>query len=180
MNQKQKQKFQPYLYGAYGMNTSRASMGRRCPDARPVGTLVLQDYRLAFRGVADIVPSKRSTMHVALWEITPECEASLDVLEGFRADGGGLYDKIYLPINKGKHRGREVMIYQMTRRDCAPPSGYYEQLLREGYGEFGMPAAQINRAIVQAKAAQRERRAAQRELAWDDPDTYPAHPWEFV
>lgn len=37
-------------YLAYGSNLSVAQMAQRCPDAVYVGTAVLNDYRLLFKG----------------------------------------------------------------------------------------------------------------------------------
>ena len=71
------------LYFAYGANTDMDSMGMRCPKAKPVGRGTLWDYMLVFRRVADIIRNNDHVVQGGLWEITPECEASLDRFEGF-------------------------------------------------------------------------------------------------
>lgn len=38
------------LYFAYGSNINLDQMDMRCPDARVVGTVVLEGYELLFRG----------------------------------------------------------------------------------------------------------------------------------
>ena len=77
------------LYFAYGSNINLDQMAYRCPDARVIGPVVLEGYRLAFRGnasgngVATVVPHKGGKVHGLLWEITPACEQTLDRYEGY-------------------------------------------------------------------------------------------------
>lgn len=146
-------RFQPYLYAAYGMNTSYEEMRRRCPDAEPVGRVLLRNHRLVFRGVADVVWSLGHQTHLALWRITAKCEKALDGLEGFRTDHSGLYDKRYFRIHgAGPLGGQWAMMYVMTSRTyIAPPSEYYEKMLRAGYRNFDMPQSQIDAAKQNAK-----------------------------
>ena len=70
-------------YFAYGANTNNENMKYRCPLAINLGKLILPDYRLVFRGVADIEPYAGSSVQGVLWEITEDCEKSLDVYEGY-------------------------------------------------------------------------------------------------
>jgi len=168
-----KQKFLPYLYAAYGMNTSVEQMATRCPNAEAVGKAKLAGYKLAFRGVADVIPEKGRTMHVALWRVTKDCIAALDRLEGFREGGGGLYDKVY--VEHPKH-GR-IMFYKMTRRLLAPPSEFYESMLREGYEDFDMPASQIDIAKRTATRVYSER--GERVARKDAEASIRAGGWEF-
>jgi hypothetical protein len=72
-----------YLYMAYGMNTNRRAMEARCPLAKPMGGFYLPNYRLVFRGVADIVPEDGGVVPVVLWSITGKCLQALDRLEGY-------------------------------------------------------------------------------------------------
>ena len=46
-------KYKKYLYGAYGSNLNIGQMGVRCPNAEPVGSLVLHGWELKFRGVLE-------------------------------------------------------------------------------------------------------------------------------
>ncbi len=54
------------LYFAYGSNINLNQMAYRCPAAEVVGPMVLNDYKLLFRGnyrgngVATIAPHKRT------------------------------------------------------------------------------------------------------------------------
>ena len=47
-------------YLAYGSNLSVAQMAQRCPDAVYVGTAVLTDYRLLFKGSQWKLPHGRA------------------------------------------------------------------------------------------------------------------------
>ena len=64
------------FYLAYGSNLNLEQMAHRCPTAKPIGTAVLKDYQLLFRGghggsVATVEPFKGKTVPCLLWEITP-------------------------------------------------------------------------------------------------------------
>lgn len=54
-----------------------------------VGPVTLENYELLFHGnlrgagVATIAPREGSTVHGLLWNLTPECERSLDYYEGY-------------------------------------------------------------------------------------------------
>lgn len=138
------------LYFAYGSNINLDQMAHRCPAAEVVGPVVLENYRLLFRGnyrgngVATIVPRKGSKVHGLLWKITPVCEKSLDTYEAFPH----LYDK--QPVTVQDRSGQEfpVMAYVMTERckEPAVPSNLYYNGILEGYRQNGLPTAALKRA----------------------------------
>ncbi len=133
------------LYFAYGANTNLASMAARCPLAKAHGKMILQDFKLKFRGVADVVPAKGRSVFGALWWITPRCERALDAFEGFP----NFYEKEYgKVIVDGKEE--TVMFYVMASNGpAAPPYSTYENTLRVGYAEFDLPLEQIDLAILE-------------------------------
>ena len=55
------------LYLAYGSNLNVSQMSSRCPDAIPMGGFYLPDYKLVFRGVADIEYEKGNAIPVGMW-----------------------------------------------------------------------------------------------------------------
>tara|TARA_R100000700_G_scaffold26046_1_gene32859 strand:+ start:2293 stop:2775 length:483 start_codon:yes stop_codon:yes gene_type:complete len=124
------------LYLAYGSNLNKKQMAVRCPAARPVGSAMIYGWELVFRGVADIVKSKDTSMYlpVGIWEIEPEDELSLDVYEGYRGDDTSLYDKI-------KVAG--IMTYQMTSDGIYAPSASYFNSILEGYRDFGLDTSYL-------------------------------------
>ena len=125
------------LYFAYGANLNLEGMRFRCPSAHPVSAFSLQDYQLAFSGVATIQPKPGATVPGALWEITEECEDNLDVFEGFPF----LYSKIYLTQGN-----QEFIAYVMNDDPPAGPSRSYFNTIREGYRDWNLPIAELERA----------------------------------
>jgi gamma-glutamylcyclotransferase len=77
-------------YFAYACNLSKKQMLERCPDARPLNTAVLPNYRLAFVGwsrqwhgaVATVKSERRQKVRGAIYEITDACAHHLDTFEG--------------------------------------------------------------------------------------------------
>ena len=104
------------LYFAYGSNINLEQMAVRCPAAQVVGPAVLDGYELLFRGnrrgtgVATIEPLPGSQVHGLLWKLTPECERSLDVYEGYPR----LYEKEDITVRTGDGKDVVVMAYIMT------------------------------------------------------------------
>ena len=103
---------QKRYYIAYGSNLNISQMRMRCPHARVIGTSVIPDYELLFKGsmtgsYLTIEPKEGSSVPVAVWETTDDDEARLDRYEGFPA----FYYKaeMTLPI-KGIRTGINVNI----------------------------------------------------------------------
>ena len=62
------------LYVAYGSNLNTYQMRYRCPTEKLVGTGVVKDHELQFKGRKDsahatIAPSEGGTVPVAVWEL---------------------------------------------------------------------------------------------------------------
>ena len=70
-------------YFAYGMNTNLSQMAQRCPKAKSLGAATLMGHEFRFSRHADIIENPDYITQGVLWEITDECERSLDALEGF-------------------------------------------------------------------------------------------------
>ena len=104
------------LYFAYGSNINLEQMEYRCPAAKAVGPVILENYELLFRGntrgngVATIAPREGSKVHGLLWWITPACEQSLDFYEGYPR----LYEKEQVTVRDDKGSQFTVMAYVMT------------------------------------------------------------------
>ena len=135
-------------YIAYGSNMNLEQMAHRCPTARPVGPVVLQDYQLLFRGgrssaVATIEPSEGKSVPCLLWEITPADEAALDRYEGFPI----FYRKETVTF-KHKNRIIQAMVYIMNEgRPLGKPSCYYYSTILEGYRSAGFDVAVLKQAV---------------------------------
>ena len=116
------------FYLAYGMNTNREAMAYRCPKAKPMGGFYLPNHRLIFRGVADFRVDKDAILPVVLWQITDDCLAALDMLEGYPDH----YDRRVI--------NREWIIYDMNgnKNHLYKPSGGYYNMIQDGYKYFGL------------------------------------------
>jgi len=136
------------LYAAYGSNLNIEQMGGRCPSASVVGTGVLKDYRLLFKGsqtgaYLTIEKSKGSTVPVGLWRITEAHERDLDRYEGFPR----FYHKETLTADCGGGRKLNCLVYVMNEnRSIALPSLSYFFICRQGYDDFGFDIKYLNEA----------------------------------
>lgn len=134
------------LYFAYGMNTNVAQMAHRCPNAVSLGAAELDGYELVFRGCADIRAREGTTMEGVLWDITDDCLAALDILEGYPT----YYTRYDVPVF---HNGewKTAMVYKMNSGDIFPPNAGYLRMLFEGYSEHGADVTQIYDAVDEAE-----------------------------
>ena len=131
-------------YIAYGSNLNIYQMRYRCPNARIIGTAVVPNYELLFKGsktgsYLTIEPKKGSNVPVAVWETTAEDEFALDRYEGYPTF---YYKKeLVLPIKgikTGKVRNRKVYVYIMHEdRPIGIPTKSYVRTCIEGYHNFG-------------------------------------------
>ena len=132
------------IYGAYGSNLSRNQMRLRCPRSKPLEGTILKDWRLVFKGVADIEESMGEKVLLGLYKITPNCEASLDLYEEYPK----IYikKKISLSINKKKI---QVMFYVMknTFKYGVPSQKYYNTIYK-GYKDWGFDKSKLIKAGI--------------------------------
>ena len=133
------------LYLAYGSNLNLSQMAFRCPDAKQLGSLYIPNWKLVFRGVADIEQSRNSDdrLPVGLWEITKQCEQALDLYEGYP----NLYDKINI---------MGMMTYTMNRNNISPPSRAYFHSILEGYKDFGLDTSHLYDSLGWSHYQQKE------------------------
>lgn len=128
------------FYVAYGSNMNLEQMKHRCPKAKIVGTGILEDYKLTFRGrykgVANIEPCKGRKVPIVLWKITEECESALDIYEGYP----NLYIKKEVEVTV-EDKPIKAMVYVMAKqyKDLAsPPTEYYFNVIARGYSDNGV------------------------------------------
>jgi gamma-glutamylcyclotransferase (GGCT)/AIG2-like uncharacterized protein YtfP len=142
------------LYFAYGSNINLNQMAFRCPDAKVVEPVVLEDYELLFRGnrsgygVATIRPKEGNQVHGLLWKITDRCERSLDMYEGYPH----LYGKYPVTVTNGNGKHIAVMAYIMNNeRNLAPvpPSISYFDGIQEGFQQNGLPVKALEQSLRQ-------------------------------
>lgn len=136
------------LYFAYGSNINLEQMAVRCPDAKPVGSVTLDNYELLFRGggFATIAPREGSQVQGLLWEITPRSERALDFYEGYP----GFYEKQSVAVRDSQGAEHSVMVYVMTgerSRTPARPSQYYYAGIVDGLQQNGMSVEPLEQAF---------------------------------
>ena len=162
----------PKLYVAYGSNLNKEQMSRRCPTAKFVGTGIIDNYELQFKGSlhnahATIAPKEGSTVPVGVWTIQKRDEKRLDLYEGHNPKGYSYYDKRYIPVQMDDGRTISGMVYIMNQQQDfgQPTSGYYETV-QEGYKNCGLDLRVLEQAL-QESVQQAQHRMTQE----------PAAPW---
>ena len=140
-------------YLAYGSNLNTVEMKYRCPSAKVIGTAEISGWRLLFRGnwmgYLTIEPCEGACVPVAVWEVSPDDESSLDSYEGFP----DFYDKqdMRLPVRETGSREiseRDAFIYIMKERfSPALPSESYLRTCQGGYRTFGFDETVLEEAL---------------------------------
>lgn len=140
------------LYFAYGSNMNLSQMSIRCPKARIIGLVRVDDYRLAFcgnangNGVATILPNPGSHVDGLLWRIDETAEKSLDHYEGFPH----LYGKEEITVYGQGIPAQKVMVYTMNepyRSQLALPYGQYLHGILRGCLQNGIPIGSVMDAV---------------------------------
>ena len=141
-------------YIAYGSNLNIPQMRMRCPGARIIGTSVIEDYQLLFKGsktgsYLTIEPMEGAKVPVVIWEVTETDEKALDRYEGYP----NFYYKKEMTLDikgiiTGKVRRRDAFVYIMhEERELGIPSWYYVNTCLDGYRAFGFDEKYLFDAI---------------------------------
>ena len=131
------------LMFSYGSNLCRAQMLRRAPNAVSWGKFVLPEWKLVFRGVADVIPMEGAKVHGGVWKLSPADERNIDIYEGVRSRH---YRKEYIPIS-GVEGEDWLMLYCMNSTGIFPPSEGYLNSIVEGYRDFKLPLRPLYAAV---------------------------------
>lgn len=143
------------LYIAYGSNLNLEQMKHRCPTAEVVGTAVLRNWRLMFRGgshsaVATIERSQSSQVPVLVWRLQPQDELALDHYEGFPF----LYRKETLRVTlNGKQVYAMIYIMNESNHPYGMPSVWYLSTIKAGYQSAGFDIGVLSGAVRKSKEA---------------------------
>lgn len=137
-------------------------MALRCPTAKLVGTALIKDYELLFKGsktgaYLTIEPKSGAEVPVAVWSVEPADEQWLDVYEGFPA----FYYKaeLELPVRyfSGKNVVRKTFVYIMhEERPLGLPNGSYVRTCLDGYRNFGFDESTLLTALNNSRRAANE------------------------
>ena len=127
------------FYLAYGSNLNLRDMSYRCKKAIPIGSTVLTNYRLVYKGSADgyayltIEPSKDSLVPVGIFNISFFDELRLNKYEGYPE----LYYKEHFPINIANKEARALIYIMKNNFDYHLPNDQYIDTCMMGYDYFG-------------------------------------------
>ena len=139
---------QKRYYIAYGSNLNIRQMRMRCPHARVVGTAVIKDYELLFKGsltgaYLTIEPKEGGEVPVAAWEVTESDEAALDRYEGFPT----FYYKKEMELDI---KGIRFVYIMHEERKIGVPSLSYVSTCLQGYISFGFDEHYLSEAQIKA------------------------------
>ena len=139
-------------YLAYGSNLNVAQMERRCPDARIVGTAIIPNYELLFKGsmtgsYLTIEKRKNGVVPVAVWEVSPSDEEALDRYEGFPT----FYYKKDFKIDLDGEALDAFAYIMHEDRPRGVPTEYYVRTCLDGYRTFRFDEKYIYRAVSRSR-----------------------------
>ncbi len=145
-------------YIAYGSNLNVPQMRMRCPGARIIGTSVIPDYELLFKGsktgsYLTIEPWEGGRVPVAVWEVTAAHERSLDRYEGYPV----FYYKADMELavtlaGTGEVKTLPGFVYMMyADRPLGTPSNSYFVTCAQGYRSFGFDPCILLDAYTNSK-----------------------------
>ena len=140
------------LYVAYGSNLNLYQMKVRCPTAKLIGTGIVKDHELQFKGrsnsaFATIAPKDGSSVPVAVWELQPKDEKALDRYEGYPS----YYFKQEIPVEMKNSTTINGMVYIMNlRQNFGVPSDTYVHTVSEGYRNCRLDMSVLKDAIRQS------------------------------
>ena len=129
------------LYIAYGSNLYIERMETIMPEAKIIGTTVLEGWRLLFRQYATIKKIQGFKTPALVWQIPKQDEKNLDRHEGYPT----LYKKQNLKISVKSLKDNDLGILTAMAYIMPPkamkmhsilPSGYYFSMLFKGYEYF--------------------------------------------
>lgn len=141
-------------YIAYGSNLNVKQMKFRCPGAKVVGTSVIKDYQLLYKGsktgsYLTIEKKKGGMVPVAVWEVTANDEKRLDAYEGYP----NFYYKTDMQLTvkshiTGRKKKLDAFVYIMDEeRKLGIPSYAYVKTCVQGYRDFGFDLKHLRLAF---------------------------------
>lgn len=129
-------------YLAYGSNLNLSQMKRRCKGSKVVGTAVLDDYRLMFKGsktgsYLTIEKEKGCKVPLGVFEITKGGLSNLDIYEGYPTFYYRKLIEVKVKKKDGKVENLKGLIYIMHEdRKLGVPNGIYMNTCIDGYKDF--------------------------------------------
>ncbi len=126
-------------YLAYGSNLNLNQMYIRCEGAKVVGTTILKDYRLVYKGslpgysYLTIEPCKGSYVPLGIYKINSIDEKGLDIYEGYPE----LYYKDYIDVTINEKKQKALIYVMNDEFEYNLPAHFYVETCKKGYKDFG-------------------------------------------
>ncbi len=167
-------------YIAYGSNLSQSQMAVRCPDARVVGTAVLDGWQLLFMTFATIERNPKKRTPVLVWEISTADERRLDIYEGYpRFYGKQELTVEVQPLEQGEPRTVTAMVYIMNEDNVfSAPSPSYYRTLKDGYTAFSFPQHVLSQALADSIGGPNAIRFLE-QYGFRDPEAHRVEPNDY-
>jgi hypothetical protein len=124
-------------------------MKYRCPTAKLVGTGVIENCELQFKGFptgafATIGQKPGASVPVGVFDIQPMDERSLDRYEGYPSH----YFKKTVPVQMTNGDKVNAMVYIMNpKMQYGMPSANYYCVVHQGYKDCGLDTQVLNEAV---------------------------------
>ena len=156
------------LYVAYGSNLNLEQMKHRCPTSKLLGTGVINDYELQFKGFptsayATIAPKVGASVPVGVWEIGWMDERYLDRYEGYPSH----YFKENVPVQMQDGSQVDGMVYIMNpKMKFGMPSTHYYKVVHQGYQDCGLDTHVLNEAVQKSAGKYYEGAILLQEQGW--------------
>ncbi len=151
-------------YAAYGSNLNLEQMKLRCPDAKAIGTAVIEGYELLFKGsktgsYLTIEPDIKSQVPVGIFEVSPADEKALDRYEGFPVFYYKKEMKLPVKLANGKTKKMKVFVYIMDEsRPLGLPTRAYVETCDQGYRDFGFNTKLLDKALERSDVTYESRK----------------------
>ena len=126
-------------YFAYASNLNKKQMLERCPEAKPLFTAVLPNYRLGFAGwsrrwhgaVATIKLHSGQRVRGAIYEVTDACARRLDGYEG------EAYQRLNVTVFDEDNQPVPAFTYIKTGQlEDGQPSREYLEVIQQGLRDW--------------------------------------------
>jgi gamma-glutamylcyclotransferase (GGCT)/AIG2-like uncharacterized protein YtfP len=140
------------FYFAYGMNLDPSYMAG---DMHERGPATLANWKLVFRGLANVEPASTEYVLGALWEIDEAGLRRLDRREGYIPDSTtNLYDRVTVLVDNGDEQVEAIMyvMADATRawRNVQPPDEFYLEIIHTGYKHFHLGEDALWKSVREA------------------------------
>lgn len=129
---------------AYGHNTNTETIKHRCPNAKLVGTGVLENFEMTFNKFSNIQNHDGHKVYGIVWSVSHRDLLTLDNDEDLHQH----YNRIPVEVHT-KHGTIAASAYVMDpdyNPQVPPPKDYVNHIV-QGYKEHGLPVEQIKQAL---------------------------------